>query len=285
MNGKKGFTLIELLVVIAIIALLVAILLPSLNRAKELARRTACAANLNAVGKGMSMYSTEAENAAGLYPIAPGKISLPDAPGAPGWDGQTDGKTFRWTAPKAGDDTSVTASQWILVRQELANVNMFVCPSTEDTIDDYTFTVGSTTGKLPLNQLFDFKSRNNISFSFQMPYGQYLPSVNIMSDVALGADKSPFYDNPTGTLVSDPELAPASLDSSNNSNNHNKDGQNILYMDSHVDWWEHPNAGVDKDHIYTVYYSGAGGDFGNREVGMVLKNAQIFQEDDSLLAP
>ncbi len=54
-----GFTLIELLVVVAIIALLLAILLPSLARAKEHARRAACLSNLHQQGLGLSAYAAD----------------------------------------------------------------------------------------------------------------------------------------------------------------------------------------------------------------------------------
>lgn len=56
-KATKGFTLIELLVVIAIIALLVSILLPSLNKAKDLARDVVCLSTLRALGMGAMNYS------------------------------------------------------------------------------------------------------------------------------------------------------------------------------------------------------------------------------------
>ncbi len=58
-SRSNGFTLIELLVVIAIISLLVSILLPSLNKAKELARQIVCLAQLKNIGGYAIMYAEE----------------------------------------------------------------------------------------------------------------------------------------------------------------------------------------------------------------------------------
>ncbi len=57
MKIKKGFTLIELLVVIAIIAVLMAILFPSLNRAKEQGKRAVCLQNLKSLTLAWIMYA------------------------------------------------------------------------------------------------------------------------------------------------------------------------------------------------------------------------------------
>ncbi len=54
---KTGFTLIEVLVVVAIIALLISILLPSLQAAREQARNAVCATNLKTTGHGFAYYS------------------------------------------------------------------------------------------------------------------------------------------------------------------------------------------------------------------------------------
>ena len=55
-RSSRGFTLIELLVVVAIIALLVAILLPSLKRAREQAKRAVCASNIHQLIVGLHLY-------------------------------------------------------------------------------------------------------------------------------------------------------------------------------------------------------------------------------------
>jgi len=59
---RPAFTLVELLVVVAIIALLLSILLPALNKAREAARHTVCMANQSQVGRAMFLYAQDHRN-------------------------------------------------------------------------------------------------------------------------------------------------------------------------------------------------------------------------------
>jgi prepilin-type N-terminal cleavage/methylation domain-containing protein/prepilin-type processing-associated H-X9-DG protein len=61
-NKQKAFTLIELLVVISIIALLLSILIPSLQKAKELTMRVVCASNLRQCGLSLLLYANDNED-------------------------------------------------------------------------------------------------------------------------------------------------------------------------------------------------------------------------------
>jgi len=116
MYNRKGFTLIELLVVIAIIALLVGILLPNLMQARELARRTACAANLRGIGQALHLYHKQSKD---RYPVIHENTSPDD------WD-------ERMTDPN--DDVYELSKNMLeqlnlLVFKRHLEYDMFLCPS------------------------------------------------------------------------------------------------------------------------------------------------------------
>ncbi len=270
-SRNKGFTLIELLVVISIIALLIAILLPSLAKSRELANRAVCSANVRGIIQSMVIYAQSNEN---QFPtvLAPASTTYVNGAGSPTTGVSTSApaviNAIYATPIQQGN---VMACMWLMVLDGQMTPKSFICPS--DPI--------ATSPSAEYNSTQEYYSNFGVingaasttgqgeSYSIACPWyvtggtaevGAWWNDNAASSDLPLVSDMAPA--NAAGSRNTN-RITTAPLSNTYgpyiyNSGNHDGAGQNVGFGDDHVSWVTNPYVGEAGDNIFTYITTTAG---------------------------
>lgn len=319
-DARRAFGLPDFMWLLFFLALLIAILLPSFARARELAKRAVCAANLRGIGQSIHIYSNDNWE---WFPHHYYETTYRQTAGrrehGVRWVGTMGSNDFlkitEDTARKSPKRNHPSRSLFLLITQGSSTTKQFICPSSGDVEDELrNHAVSSrdpTRGAAqPGINRFDFRGYNTLSYGYQLPYGDKgRPTQNLDVRMAIMADKGPYYAAGgaglagTNTVrdkrsdVSPPEAWAQrserdilTTDSKNwrpyNSRNHRGEGQNVLYIDDHVDFNKRPLVGINNDNIYTIQSSTA--DRLSTLIGLVPNAEQTYgplTSTDSFIVP
>lgn len=269
---RKGFTLIELLVVVSIISLLVALMVPTVGKARELGRRNNCRTNLGGIGRAAMAYNNDyssypamAEDNSDTY-----KVGYSTA--------MSHGVTRAWYLLTS----SKTAMQDSSMVKIYCPIGMFTCPSDiqVSTVDykpqDYT-DFKPVAGHTPVSFAFQMTKRNLSSAAkFYMLNLTSNPQLPIAADLNGLCTWTVMTAN--GAEADRDASVPLAVGNGINSATHGREGQNVLRLAGSVTFETSPLCGVNNDCIWTPAN-------GTQLGADTPKNGVPTNADDSFLMP
>jgi len=246
--GRKAFTLLEILAVIFIIAIVTAVLLPTITRTHEPANRVKCGSNLRMIGQAIQLYANENK---GNYPRVMYTQDLP-----PTWGtGVTAPNAF--ADPNRPTANDVTAGVFLLLRTQDITPEVFVCPVQNPSLNPVPDTFGGGANTAANRSNFT-DWRKNLSYSFANVYPDaaalengYKLNATTGAEFAIAADLNPGVGDGYDVTFQKETSSQADMQKAN-SRNHQGQGQNVLYGDGHAEFQQNPFCGSKRDNIYTV---------------------------------
>ena len=251
-------------ITVACITIVMGIILPAFSRMRQLAFLSTCGSSLSGIGKAMLIYSNDYEDE---LPKAGGRANswVKVLPG--GWEAVNRNDAFNIRNNKG--QVTVTSSLYLLVKYADVTPRQFICTNNTDVTE---FMLSSV--KQPLPQNFQFSDAwdfgpyvddannpsSHCSYSYHWPFDEYALTMASDSSMVIAADRNPWMpparpqekyawenfkpDNEYWKGIT----ATAKM---GNTQNHGLDGQNVLYVDSHIRFEQRSFCGVNNDNIYT----------------------------------
>ena len=209
----------ELAAAVAVVVMLLLVMIPSFRQANHLAQRDLCGAQVGLIGAGLNSYANSNDD---YFPAATG---APDR---------------RWMGSISNPPPSNAQSLFKLIAGGYAGTGSFRCPALEgDQKDTADFMVVAGMLDFPRGDYVDYSYQHSISSAPLRRSDRAL--TNVASSMAVLADSNPVFVK--GRF--DPTRVNQSA-----SDNHAQEGQNVLYLDMHVDWSKTACAGVAGNNIY-----------------------------------
>lgn len=240
-RDRRALTFLDVVIVLVLVALLVALWVPMVGRARERAKRQLCAQRLQVIGSAIAQYrqANGGHDARTLY-VPAARLDLTNA-GAAAPD------PFGPGGPPANN---VPAALFLLLRVQDLSASVMICPAAGDRYrpDDF--------GGTPAVVRSNFGDvRRNLGYSVLNPYtdGSSPGQAGMMPILA---DRNPGAAAAFGTTTVADVISDPARYRLGNSVNHGRAGQYVLYDDFSVQWFTTPFAGIlagnMPDNIYTT---------------------------------
>jgi len=251
---------IEAIVVVFVCLFLLAVMPVTCRKSRTDAYRITCARNLSVIGNAMMGYAKDYD---GKLPRSGADTSF-YSPIILHWDGADRLKAFNLKPDGSGGQASISSCFYLLVKYYDTPPKFFVCPGDSGTTEFRL--ADANAGNKRSVDLWDFGpfAFEHCSYSYHMPFslnppfGLYPLTTACDPNMAVIADRNPWIRSPAAMLIQYPDNFTTNsikeVIKVGNSISHQQEGQNVLFLDNHVNFEKSSFCGINDDNIYTYWY-------------------------------
>lgn len=253
-------------VAVPVAEVLLGVLIAAIGRIHGgVAFRMTCGTNLSGIGKAMLIYANDYED---------------ELPRAGGPSNQWTGRVADWAAANrrqayglsqdnSGGQVSISASLYLLVKYAEVPPKSFLCGASsrktrEKGVTEFRLGMYPVPNKpAELVDFWDFGPNppKHCSYAYHQVYGSSPLTVSTPPGFAVAGDRNPWMDSPSvkarDFATFQPDIPPYNGTGphglAGNTFRHQGQGQNVLFLDTHVEFEKRPYCGLDDDNIYTSW--------------------------------